>query len=404
MWLICTIPVVCLLTFILLLIHLCKGAGMNTSKNERANPMTISVCLLVTAMVVLVIIVIGTILREHDKRYQIIVSYSELIDNVKVIVNDPSDTLRINNESIDKLNDISTNLLNSIESLNDSNNGFNSIMLAMITLCATLAVVIPYVVGKSLTHQEVMDMVKKEAEDNRTSFDKKNAETVKALEWSEAHNCRMIAYLLLQNKSLCHNPTDTTKGKNEECDSQNDKQIKIPEYKPEWVIGWASKALIRYFKQERARPDTQKFCNYCLTYISEASKDIKTNVNIDILIRSIKDAYDVLGFHRISTAGIKIELNYEKAFRTAIVNMLNQAIKIKCKSMVKHKFIENKPNYQVAKEYILDEIAARSKYKEYNKDNDSITKFQEDLSQFMDAEIKCDNLSCTNEHCMYKMK
>ncbi len=321
----------------------------NKKKKEinitQSHIMSFGVCILVITMILLVIQVGCIIGKEYKGRLSIIDSYKELLSSVtppKVVSGEPAQSDRINSTivlntgNLKQLEQVSENLAESIDKLNSNENGFNSILLAMITLCATLAVVIPYVVGKAITHQDVLEVVKTEAEKNQTSFDEKIQKTIKTLEWSEGHNSRMVSYFLQQMKGT-------------------------KEYKPEWVIGWASKALIRYFKQDQIRTDTKKFCNECIDYISKATDNINSqeSIDMDIMYRTIKDAYDVIGFYNKAAIVIdEIQINILKA---SISSILNKAVK----TQYSNKSGSTYNNWEKSITSVLDEVAERSKFKEY---------------------------------------
>lgn len=235
---------------------------------------------------------------------------------------------------------------NAIVSKESNDNAFTSIMLALITLCVTLAVVIPYVIGKAITQDEIRNEVQK----HNKQFDKRIDEAVKKLEWSEAHTSRMIAYLLL-NKQKSH---------------------------PDWAIGWASKSLIRYLKQEKPEPWTTDFCAECVNFIIDGLNMLNDNDNIDIdekhKIRAIKDAYDA--WCLISKSKIlKLEIDVIKSIKAGIASMYKSLID------------ENKYTHND----IIREIAKASKFKLYMGDNatedDFEKKFYSDIVN-PDTEIK----------------
>lgn len=201
--------------------------------------------------------------------------------------------------------------ISGIESNLLSSNNYTAIILALITLCATLAVVIPYIVGSSLTKNTVKDYASGIVEETKDRFGKerkemiedleklmKNAddriyalehlkntrdridETVDMLSWAEAHLSRMQAYFLANKNSQ--------DGRTKELF---------------WSIGWASKSLIRYLalsKNDKNRYHKVKFMEddiKCIVHVQENLQ--RENIfidkdSIDVARRSFVDLYDAL--------------------------------------------------------------------------------------------------------------
>ena len=214
----------------------------------------------------------------------------------------------------------------------------SDILLSLITFCVTMAVVIPYVIGKSITQTDIRNVV---LEHNK-QYDNKIDETVKSLEWSEAHLSRMIAYFLLDKREI----------------------------RPEWAIGWASKSLIRYLKQDAPKPWTADFCDECVRYISEgiALLNNETSGKTDDKpgVRAIKDAYDA--WSMVSCSKI-----YKADFD--VRNSLKEGIREMWKSLV----LDGK----YTEKSLVNEIAQASKYKLYlgssATERDFVEKFRSDI-------------------------
>lgn len=168
-------------------------------------------------------------------------------------------------------------------SIMDANN-YLAIILTLITLCVTLAAVIPYIMGKSILEKDIKDTLEKM--EHKESVKYRNL--VDQLERAEAHLSRMTAYTLLVEYKL------------NKCNSSKVPNLNIHPY---WVIGWASKAIIRYQKCTSKGFATNQFMDNCAEYIKEAAKVIlKSNISKDkdgVILRAFVDLYDVLQLNNI---------------------------------------------------------------------------------------------------------
>ena len=190
---------------------------------------------------------------------------------------------------------------------------YMTILLSLITLCATLAVVIPYLIGKiyieSQVDKQILEvkasldkkMNSEDFEDLKTQF-KEDLDSMKT-EYSDyldveiAHNARMISYLLAHS-----NYTD--------ADS-----LKVNS----WIIGWASKALLRYTSHNYGfYYHMEKFIDNCIDYIIEAGGKIsetkcKEEEETSIILRAITDLFDTCTTPKVKkenySAGIKRKYN-----------------------------------------------------------------------------------------------
>lgn len=143
-----------------------------------------------------------------------------------------------------------------------------SIFLALITLCVTLSIVIPYVEGKSMTENKIKHVASSYYKEAFESIEQYYSETNENAMWEEAHFSRMIAYLLQKSSDV----TDMY-----------------------WSIGWASKAIIRYIKCPDKYHKTN-FIENSISYINKAATLISgisgTTSENDKLLRAFVDAFD----------------------------------------------------------------------------------------------------------------
>ena len=197
-----------------------------------------------------------------------------------------------------------------LESQINESNSFTSILLAIITLCVTLAVVIPYVVGKAIAEEKIsstarvlvgkeielleqrneenLDEIKQTIEEKYNHAISRCDEDLDKLFWAEGHTSRMISYLL-RYKTGKGNPLT-------ECG---------------WAIGWSAKAMIRYFRlEDKDRFHSQKFVEQCQACIIDSKEQIKKlDVSLikdakkveetkAIVLRAFIDLFDVFQFHK----------------------------------------------------------------------------------------------------------
>ena len=165
--------------------------------------------------------------------------------------------------------------------------GYMTILLSLITLCATLAVVIPYLVSKMYLESQVRENIKElelrlveqnEGMKRRFQNDLESMKTEYSdyLDIEVAHNARMISFLLSNIKVP---PKDSLKVN-------------------AWIIGWASKALLRYMSRtDSSYYNLQNFIENCIDYIIAAGKNISCpnppKEGLDIILRAIVDLFDV---------------------------------------------------------------------------------------------------------------
>lgn len=238
-------------------------------------------------------------------------------------------------------------------------NDYLAIILTLITLCVSLSAVIPYIVGKSVTDNQVKETVNDIMKHQELDHYTKYSATVRQLENAEAHLARMTAYNL-----LCQ-----IKGVDFATYDYDDKSLCTLYNHPYWAIGWAAKSIIRYVKvaagQDIRSAAAKTFCGYCYRYIIEAHKISKTidinacadhNPDVDmkgIALRAFIDLFDALGFYHSYRCNDKIDILLDEQQQ----NKLNEVLK-----ELYHQLYGLYPNVS-----ICEKIADKSKYDSYLK-------------------------------------
>lgn len=228
-------------------------------------------------------------------------------------------------------------------------NDYLTIILTLITLCATLSAVIPYIVGKSVTENQVRETVEKCLDSQTKENDRRQRETIEQLESAEAHLSRMISYQLL------YDVKDTyTQSKSDNFDAR---------VHPFWALGWASKSMIRYIKVP-PKFHNQKFVDYTIQYmllagnmISEIkiTDKIKKDESLDFkgkTIRAFVDLFDALGYYYSYSYNDKLNLKVTNDDQAELNKLLRQLYKIIKEKLKAEKDLENA-------------IIKKSKYKFY---------------------------------------
>ncbi len=176
--------------------------------------------------------------------------------------------------------------------LMDSNN-YLAIILTLITLCVSLSVVIPYIVGRSISAKTIKDTVDDLYEKDKNNSDQQYKRYVDKLLLAEGHLSRMISYLLLHSSKDKYSKTLSCSEYDEESH-------------PYWAIGWASKSLIRYIKSDSRsyKSNNSSFIVNCVKYIVDANAIITCNgisasdavLFKDKIERAFVDITDVMGY------------------------------------------------------------------------------------------------------------
>ena len=153
---------------------------------------------------------------------------------------------------------------------------YMTIILSLITLCATLAVVIPYLIGKIYIESQVKEDIQKEINGKIDKYifatDSQVQKNLNAMDLESAHFSRMISYLLLQQ-------------------AKAEKSQKIYG----WTIGWAAKAIRLYLHaNQKEYHHFGNFMGNCFDYIKEAGNALPDTMKDDdkaIISRAIGDLY-----------------------------------------------------------------------------------------------------------------
>lgn len=199
----------------------------------------------------------------------------------------------------------------------DTNNSL-AIILTLITLCISLAVIIPYIMGKSILKTDIRNAVEEMHESETVKYQ----ELVDQLERSEAHLSRMTAYNLLVDYKLNLNKCDAC-GKRTELDTS---------VHPFWSIGWAAKAIIRYQNCTSQGFAADKFIDNCIIYIKDAGMLIKENKlkndENGVVLRAFVDLFDVLYSPSINNSNKIKENKFElDAVLSQLWSILNKCYK-----------------------------------------------------------------------------
>lgn len=238
-------------------------------------------------MIVLVAFVIGWVATDTYINRSYHAEVIEKLEGIKYITADaviPKDSSNI--LTAKDIKDLLDQRIETEASIIDSNN-YLAIILTLITLCVSLSVVIPYIVGKAVSAKDIKDTVEELYMKNEFDMavqDKKNLQLLLA---SEAHLSRMVSYGLLSSARFTYS------------------SLNKPEYEvtnnPVWAMGWAAKSLIRYITS-------------CPVENYQSHLVFAKN-----LIAYINDAYEAL----ISTQGHNFQWKGNAPAQRALLDMLN---------------------------------------------------------------------------------
>ena len=276
--------------------------------------------------------------------------------------------------------------------INSFSTDYMTILLSLITLCATLAVVIPYLIGRIYTESQVDKKVqeidskldkKKLDEDKYNEFSRKLSEdinnelnrykdefselrnayserlqgvdsaidqSIRILDVEVAHNARMISYLLSHKIG----------------ESENSLLVNA------WTIGWASKALLRYTKHDYGNYfHLNKFINNSIDYIIVAGNNILDNrveneEERSIILRALTDLFDSCYQGDINPDLLNSDVVRRK---NELLNILNKLLKCIGDNDLAITAICSKSRY--CKRETVDEIeeyrkTVQNKLREYN--------------------------------------
>ena len=323
---------------------------METSKNseqpkkneisERRYGLDIVMSFIAIAQAILILGVAYVVIDNHCRNRK----FNEYIENNRSTLYSesvPIDSLQQDYTTKIKTIDDFTDKIVGLESDIMKSNDYFTIILSLITLCATLAVVIPYIVGKSISQKQISEEVAQRLDEFKNQYDDllsrmrdqifenklrgddairdaeikfnelvsntqtdiktkvnsglqslevKNAKVIKGYNMAEAHLSRMTAYLLLYKAGI------------------SKEQSPAPSQYMEsfWAIGWAAKSLIRYANfYSNDYYGMQEFITMSLSIIKDANDNITKGENTSganaqdydgKIIRAFIDVYDAIQF------------------------------------------------------------------------------------------------------------
>ena len=319
--------------------------------NKPGTIMNFWVSILVISMITMVVLV-------TVNSFRITQECSKYREQIHENLNSEADSVIISRSDLEGL----------LESKQIESNDYLAIILTLITLCVSLSAAIPYIVGKSVTSNQVKDTVEELYRRQKDENDKNIRKTLGKLEAAEAHLSRMVAYNLmyaLRDKAFMKSTSVI-----------NDYD---PIHHPFWALGWASKALIRYVKVAQSESlntyAIERFCSNCIKYIIDASDAIAVIANVAVktsshgksqttlcdgkVLRAYVDLFDALGFYKSLRYNGKIGVLMVSKEEQQLNEALQKLYRILTPSAV-GSYDEN----------IVQEIAKKSKYDQYLKDSD----------------------------------
>lgn len=337
-------------------------------KNIIINPGTMMnfwVSILVISMITMVVLV-------TVNSFRITQDCSKYREEIHERLNNDSDSVIISRDDLEVL----------LESKQIESNDYLAIILTLITLCVSLSAAIPYIVGKSVTSNQVKDTVEELYRKQKDDNDKKTKKTLDKLEAAEAHLSRMVAYNLMyavRDKDF-KKAVSVVKGYD-------------PKHHPFWALGWASKALIRYVKVAQSESvntfATERFCLNCIKYIKDASAAIEDISNVALatlasgqsplalcdgkVLRAYVDLFDALGFYKSFRYNRKVGVLMNSEDEQALNEILQKLYQILTQSTT-----------CVYNAKLAQEIAQKSKYNQYLKDTDGSPASYSILEKYID--------------------
>lgn len=328
--------------------------------------MNYSVVALVVSMLLLVFFVIWWIRIDYRCNIEFKDAVLAKLDSLEYVTTE-IDSVAVTTLNGKDVKELLTSQIFEKSSIMYSNN-YLAIILTLITLCVSLSVVIPYIVGKSVTTSEIRDVVDKYYQRDKANVDQKFRNHVEQLLLAEGHLSRMVSYNLL-NSSREQFPEDL-KAK---YDGKSH---------PFWALGWASKLLIRYVVcyKDNSNSYNEQFIADCVSYIADSTEaivgaQIPTNPAIDFkgkMLRALVDLLDVIGFCRAQ----KNVLNHTQ------LSILDKAFNCLYEKIHKQ---------GVSDDVITDLALKKSKYKDYLKSPDFDIPSVDDFKRYLSEKI---NLAC----------
>lgn len=243
---------------------------------------------LVIAMLILVLATVGWVVTDffiNRSYHRQVKARLEAIEYITVDFTDSTQKYEGNILSAKDIKDLLDQKIQGEATIIDSNN-YLAIILTLITLCVSLSVVIPYIVGRAVSSKDIKDRVDELYAQQAYDASKRYKENVNMLLASEAHLSRMTAYELLSIYNY-HKP------------SPSDPSSTFSSHKhPAWALGWASKALFRYVVIDNQ--SYKSFCKDLCGYIMQCKGLIKSPLGSykSIAERAFYDLFNALTYYR----------------------------------------------------------------------------------------------------------
>lgn len=317
--------------------------AQNKSESQDNQTFDKSIKNLVGVCVVLVIFVVVWVfvdMRINLRYKHLVIERLNEIQYITAEVLNPKDSsLILSGKDVKELLD---SVMVETSTIMDSNN-YLAIILTLITLCVSLSVVIPYIVGRSISAKTIKDTVDELYKKDRDSSELKYKKYIKKLLLAEGHLSRMISYILLNSSKDKFNTVLT----NEKYDEKAH---------PYWAIGWGSKAIIRYIDcYSKSKNDyNESFINESVNYVIDASASmISQGISKETghkakekIIRAFVDVVDLIGFDESFSGVLSIE----------------QTLKIK---EAAKKLYREITRLEIPEKDIIKLAVLKSKYKDY---------------------------------------
>lgn len=337
---------------------LCNSKAQNKSKSnsekeaeshdnqafDKPIETLVKFCVLLVAIVVLWVFVdMGINLHYRS----LIIQRLNDIQYITAEVLNPSDSsLILSGKDVKELLD---SAMVETSTIMDSNN-YLAIILTLITLCVSLSVVIPYIVGRSISAKTIKDTVDELYKKDRDNTEQKYKKYVEKLLLAEGHLSRMISYILLLSSKDKFN-TVLTKEKYDE------------KAHPYWALGWGAKSVIRYIDcySKSKNGYNASFINDAVKYVVDASNSmISQGISIETgqkakekIIRAFVDVVDLIGIDERHSGVLSVE----------------QTSKIKESAKILYREIAR---LNITKEELIKVAVLKSKYKDYLSSKDIV--------------------------------
>lgn len=183
-----------------------------------------------------------------------------------------------------------------------SDSDTNSLMVACITLCVTLATIIPYILGKSTIKNEVDEVM------DRKFNEISNLQEYNRLAHKDmAHGQRMHASMLLEMARPIN--------QNNEAISDESKQNVFKN--AAWAVGWAAKACYSYILIKDTYRRADKYIEQCCNLVSESYELLSrikvkgNNLNVNHFSDAIVSLVGLIAVKQVSRVSLSRENDSE---------------------------------------------------------------------------------------------